>query len=72
VLLRMELGRALSRLPDHYRQPIELYLLQGLPQDEVGRRLGRPRSTVATQIERGLNRLRRSLPTRQPREAIRR
>jgi RNA polymerase sigma-70 factor (ECF subfamily) len=62
VLLRMELGRALSRLPDHYRQPIELHILQGIPQDEVGRRLGRPRSTVATQIERGLHRLRRSMP----------
>jgi RNA polymerase sigma-70 factor (ECF subfamily) len=62
VLLRMDLERALSRLPDRYRRPIELHVLQGMPQDEVGRRLGRPRSTVATQIERGLHRLRRSIP----------
>jgi RNA polymerase sigma-70 factor (ECF subfamily) len=62
VLLRLELDRALSRLPDHYRTPIELHILRGMPQDEIGRRLGRPRSTVATQIERGLHRLRRSLP----------
>jgi RNA polymerase sigma-70 factor (ECF subfamily) len=62
LLMRMDLDRALSRLPDRYRRPIELHVLQGLPQDEVGRRLGRPRSTVATQIERGLHRLRRSLP----------
>jgi RNA polymerase sigma factor (sigma-70 family) len=62
VLLRMDLDRALARLPELYRKPIELHVLEGLPQDEVGRRLRRPRSTVATQIERGLHRLRRTLP----------
>jgi len=62
VLLRMELNEALSRLPDRYRRPIQLHVLEGMPQDEVGRHLGRPRSTVATQIERGLHRLRRALP----------
>src|SRR5438309_1198412 len=61
ALLRTDLTRALSRLPAHYREPIQLHLLQGLPQDQVGQRLGRPRSTVATQIERGLGRLRRTL-----------
>jgi RNA polymerase sigma-70 factor (ECF subfamily) len=63
VLLRTDLDRALTRLPARYREPIRLHLLRGIPQDEVGRRLGRPRSTVATQIERGLTRLRRSLST---------
>jgi RNA polymerase sigma factor (sigma-70 family) len=62
ALLRTDLSRALDRLPPLYREPIQLHLLQGLPQDQVGRRLGRPRSTVATQIERGLQRLRKSLP----------
>lgn len=61
VLLRADLTHALARLPAHYREPIRLHLLHGLPQDEVGRLLGRPRSTVATQIERGLERLRRIL-----------
>jgi len=61
VLLRTDLDRALQRLPNHYREPIRLHLLGGMPQEEVGRRLGRPRSTVATQIERGLIRMRRSL-----------
>jgi RNA polymerase sigma-70 factor (ECF subfamily) len=61
ILLRADLDRALSRLPDLYQEPIRLHVLLGIPQDEVGRRLGRPRSTVATQIERGLGRLRRSL-----------
>jgi RNA polymerase sigma factor (sigma-70 family) len=63
TLLRIDLERALSRLPALYREPIQLHLLQGMPQEEVGRRLGRPRSTVATQIGRGLHRLRRALVT---------
>ena len=61
VLLRADLERALSRLPIRYREPIRLHLLHGMAQDDVGRLLGRPRSTIATQIERGLDRLRRSL-----------
>lgn len=61
IALREDLNRALARLPEHYRQPIQLHVLQGIPQDEVGRILGRPRSTVASQIERGLKRLERSL-----------
>jgi RNA polymerase sigma-70 factor (ECF subfamily) len=61
ALLRADLTQALSRLPPHYQEPLRLHLLHGLPQDEVGRILGRPRSTVATQIERGLRRLRRLL-----------
>lgn len=61
VTLRADLSRALERLPARYREPIELHLLEGLAQDEVGRLLGRPRSTVASQIERGLRRLERTL-----------
>lgn len=61
ILLRADLSQALSRLPDLYRQPIQMHILAGMPQDEIGRALGRPRSTVASQIERGLGRLRRSL-----------
>ncbi|MFN3650126.1 MAG: RNA polymerase sigma factor [Armatimonadota bacterium] len=61
VLLRADLDRALHRLPDLYREPICLHLFDGLQQDEIGRLLGRPRSTVASQIERGLKRLERSL-----------
>lgn len=61
IELRTDLDRALARLPLHYREPIELHLLEGLPQDQVGLLLGRPRSTVASQIERGLRRLQRTL-----------
>jgi RNA polymerase sigma-70 factor (ECF subfamily) len=61
AVLRADLERALTRLPDHYQEPIRLHLLHGLPQELIAQLLGRPRSTVATQIERGLARLRRSL-----------
>lgn len=61
IVLRADLDRALALLPPIYREPIELHLLEGMPQDEVGRLLGRPRSTVASQVERGLRRLQRSL-----------
>jgi RNA polymerase sigma-70 factor, ECF subfamily len=61
IVLRADLAQALARLPERYREPIRLHLLNGLQQDEIGRLLGRPRSTVATQIERGLNRLQRSM-----------
>lgn len=61
ILLRADLDRALAKLPELYREPIRLNVLEGIPQDEVGRILGRPRSTVASQIERGIHRLQRSL-----------
>jgi RNA polymerase sigma factor (sigma-70 family) len=61
ALMRALLDDALVRLPVLYREPIRLHLLDGMPQEQVAHRLGRPRSTVATQIERGLRRLRRLL-----------
>ena len=65
--LRLDLEKALLRLPDKYRLPVVLHLVEGAPQEEVSQRLGRPRSTIATQIQRGLARLRRLLaPTTEP------
>jgi len=61
IALRVDLERALGRLPERYREPIKLHLLDGLQQEDIGRLLHRPRSTVASQIDRGLNRLQRSL-----------
>jgi len=61
VATRLDLQRALAALPPLYREPVVYYLVQGKRQDEIGDLLGRPRSTVATQIQRGLARLRRSL-----------
>jgi RNA polymerase sigma-70 factor, ECF subfamily len=63
VLLKADLERALSRLPAHYQEPIRLHVLHGMHQEDIGQLLGRPRSTIATQIERGLQRLRRSMFT---------
>lgn len=59
--MRVEIERALETLPELYRLPVALHVLEGEPQEEVSRRLGRPRNTVASQIHRGLARLRRSL-----------
>jgi RNA polymerase sigma-70 factor (ECF subfamily) len=61
ALLRADLERALARLPARYQEPIRMHLLHDMPQELIAQHLGRPRSTIATQIERGLARLRRSL-----------
>jgi RNA polymerase sigma-70 factor (ECF subfamily) len=61
VAMRLDVEHALASLPPLYREPIVYYLVMGKPQDEIGDLLGRPRSTVATQIQRGLKRLRESL-----------
>lgn len=61
VEMRTDLDRALAGLPVRYREPIALHLLYGMAQEEIGRALGRPRSTVASQIERGLRRLKQGM-----------
>ncbi len=61
ALLRVDLRRALDHLPARYRVPIQLHYLRDTPQEELGRALGLPRNTVASQIHRGLGQLRRSL-----------
>jgi DNA-directed RNA polymerase specialized sigma24 family protein len=53
ILTRVTLDQALAGLPAIYGEPLRLHLLHDLSQAEVGGVLGRPRSTVATQIERG-------------------
>jgi RNA polymerase sigma-70 factor, ECF subfamily len=61
IAVRLDLQRALASLPPLYREPVIQYLVHGKGQDEIGRLLGRPRSTVATQIQRGLQKLRHCL-----------
>jgi len=61
VAVRLDVQRALADLPSIYREPVVYFLLDGRGQDEIGRLLGRPRSTVATQIQRGIQKLRRFL-----------
>lgn len=62
VLMHLDLDRALAQLPLPYREPLRLHLFQGLSQAEIAEVLGRPPGTVASQIERGLKRMRRSAP----------
>lgn len=49
------------RLPPHYREVVELGLLNGLSSEQIATRLKRPKSTIATQMQRALTRLRQSL-----------
>lgn len=54
--------RALAGLPERYRRPLALHLLEGRTPAEVARRLGLPRSTVRVALHRGREMLRRTLP----------
>ncbi len=53
---------ALQTLPERYRAPLELHLLEGLSPAEVATRLAMPRSSVRVLLHRGRGLLRRSLP----------
>lgn len=56
-LLREEI----AGLPEKFRLPLVLCYLDGLPQDEVARRLDWPIGTVRSRLARGRDRLRRRL-----------
>jgi RNA polymerase sigma factor (sigma-70 family) len=60
--LRRELASACGRLPDPYRQVLQLHVEHGLSGAEIARVLRRSPVTVRAQIARGLARLRRLLP----------
>lgn len=51
----------IKRLPTHYREPLILYLIDGLKMGEIAQLLNKPCGTVKSTIYRGLTRLRRSL-----------
>ncbi|MCW8133617.1 MAG: RNA polymerase sigma factor, partial [Planctomycetota bacterium] len=53
--------RALTGLPEHYRLPVFLHLVEGFTHGEVAGSLSLPEKTVRTQIGRGLDALRRAL-----------
>ncbi|MEM7204386.1 MAG: sigma-70 family RNA polymerase sigma factor [Planctomycetota bacterium] len=59
---RRELVASLRRLPQPYRGVLDLHLEHGMTPHEIARALERPRATVRSQIHRGLELLRRSLP----------
>ncbi len=54
----------LARLPDRYRDPVVLCHLHGVTQTDAAKQLGLPVGTVATNVRRGLDRLRSGLASR--------
>ena len=56
-------SQALERLPRRYRDVLEPMLHHGRQAEEIARALDRSPGTVRSQIHRGLDRLRRALPT---------
>jgi RNA polymerase sigma factor (sigma-70 family) len=58
------LDEALDSLHARYREPLVLCYLEGLTQDEAAVRLGIPRTTVKTLLQRGRKRLHDSLTQR--------
>lgn len=59
--LRLDLGRALARLPRRQREMVVLRHLEDLPVSEVARLLGIAEGTVKSQTARGIDTLRRLL-----------
>lgn len=53
----MELRRALFALPEKYRVPLMLHVLEGYTQAEVASLMGIPLSTVKTRVARGKQKL---------------
>ena len=49
---------AIHRLPDVHRSVVDLHVRHGMSPREIARSLCRPRSTVRTQLARGLGQLR--------------
>ncbi len=58
------LGRALSRLPDHYREVITLYRIEGLSMADVAERMGRTESACCSLFLRAMKVLRTKYPIR--------
>lgn len=62
--LRRELDSALNLLPDHYRQPLIIFHLEGASLHEVAQRLDLHPSTLRTQLSRAREMLRQLLSRR--------
>jgi len=55
--------RQVLSLPEHYRLPVTLHFIDGLPFQEVAFALARPEETVRKQVSRGIEQVRKSLAT---------
>jgi RNA polymerase sigma-70 factor (ECF subfamily) len=60
-LLRLDIERALRRLPGNHAEAIRLFHLQGLSMDEVARHLGRSQGTVGSWLYRGRQQMAREI-----------
>jgi len=58
-----ELHAEIARLPEHYREPVVLYYLEGLTTEEA-LRTGCPQGTILSRLSRARQRLRRRLERR--------
>lgn len=58
---RIDLYDALERLPEQYRQIIQLRYFDGLTNREIAKHLGIPEGTVASQLSRAMQRMRKEL-----------
>lgn len=54
---RARLETLLALLPDEFRLPMQLHYLHGMTLDEIGRMVGKDKSTVSRRIGKGLKRL---------------
>src|SRR5688572_29583509 len=63
--LPASVSHALARLPSPYREVLEPALLEEQSAREIAAHLGRSPGTVRVQLQRGLERLRRELPSAQ-------
>ncbi|MBS1564733.1 MAG: RNA polymerase sigma factor [Bacteroidetes bacterium] len=52
-----EVRKAIQKLPDGYRAVVSLYLLEEIPQEEIGTMLGISHNTVRTQYHRAKQKL---------------
>ena len=52
-----EVRNAIQKLPDGYRAVVSLYLLEEIPQEEIGKMLGISHNTVRTQYHRAKQKL---------------
>ncbi len=52
-----EVRRAIQQLPDGYRTVVNLYLMEEIPQEEIGNMLGISHNTVRTQYHRAKQKL---------------
>jgi RNA polymerase sigma factor (sigma-70 family) len=62
--VREAVTREVARLPEKYRRPVQLCYLGGLTTAQAAERLGWPRGTVLTRLDRAKKRLRRRLAAR--------